>query len=299
MAGGAAAVLMVAIGVAGFAAWNPEVAARLLDPAEPVSPPPPTPVTPPAATWALVTVPEGSFRFGPPNDGLGWTGDGEIPGFEIGKYEVSNAQWLEYLQERREDLVARGRWRAAVPSYWKWNDRDPVIPEKAETLPVRGVSYDQAAEFCAWLDETGRVKGARLPREDEWEKAARGTDGRAFPWGNDFMYKIQVPGKELEEQGAVVSAREPNPVNFANNDVSPCGAYHMGGNVSEWTDLWIQAPGSPREERYRVIRGASFQDGAEDGAVYSRTWNDDVVMERGISALYVGFRIARDLEGPK
>jgi formylglycine-generating enzyme required for sulfatase activity len=189
-----------------------------------------------------------------------------------------------------------------VPSNWVWGpkDRPPEeqtasIPENEETLPVRGVSFTNAAQFCLWLDGTGRadVRGARLPREYEWEKAARGTGGLTYPWGNEFMVKKTVPGKEMVVPGAHVDYPSPVPVNYSNDDVSPFGCLHMGGNVSEWTGLWGGfSEDSPA--RYRVIRGASFQLEGPEGAEYAKTWNDSLQMEPGLSFLDVGFRIARD-----
>lgn len=300
----AALALVGATTAVGFVLLSPEGGRMLLP--DPPAGSPETGTVLPAAGQGIglewVTVPAGPFRYGSPQGGRNYTEEVEIPAFQIARYEVTNTQWMEYLLERREDLQALDRWAPAVPSYFTWRkdpagkDDLPVIPPGEESLPVRGVSFEQAEAFCAWLDVSGRAPGARLPREDEWEKAARGTDGRVYPWGDDFMLSIPVPGKTLRLEGGVVAAPLPTVVTLTVTDLSPYGVYHMGGNVSEWTDLWGRRPEEARGpwDRYQVIRGASFQDGLEDGAIYARTWNNDVRMEVGMSALWVGFRVARD-----
>ncbi len=307
-AAGLASVLVLGTAAVGVLLWAPPVAGILLAGApEPAVPDETRPGAGPAGGLAYdwVTVPGGPFKYGPPAEGRKWTEETSVPAFEILKYEVTNAQWMEYLQDHdiHANLRARGMFRGAVPSNWPWGpkerppeEQEPMIPVNEESLPVRGVSFDQAKDFCAWLDSTGREKGARLPREEEWEKAARGTDGRTYPWLGEFMLLKTVPGGEKRVPGAVVDKASPNSVYFSEDDVSPYGCLHMGGNVSEWTDLWGgSSPNAPGPwDLYRVIRGASFQIKEEDGAYYARTWINDVRREPGLSALDVGFRIARD-----
>lgn len=307
-AAGLAAALVLGTAAVGVLLWAPPAARILLaggpEPPEPAETPPPI-----AAAGGLqyvwVTVPGGAFKYGPPAEGKPWTGEASVPTFEILKYEVTNAQWMEYLQDHdiHANLKAVGMFRDAVPSNWPWGpkgkppeEQEPMIPVNEESLPVRGVSFDQAKDFCLWLDSSGRQRGARLPREEEWEKAARGTDGRIYPWAGDFILLKTVPGGEKPVPGAVVDKAAPLSVYTSEDDVSPYGCLHMGGNVSEWTDLWGgSSPSAPGPwDRYRVIRGASFQIKVEDGAYYARTWINDVRRETGLSALDVGFRIARN-----
>ena len=178
-------------------------------------------------------------------------------------------------------------------------DEEPWIPGGEEGLPVRGITFHQAEKFCEWLDRSGRQPGARMPNEEEWEKAARGRDGRIFPWGDSFLVETSASGRRLSVEGAVVTSATPLPVGLSTTDVSPCGALHMGGNVSEWTNLWGARPGSREEEGpwdlQRVIRGASFQDGRENGERFAATYHSEFRMEKGITALSVGFRIARSV----
>ncbi|HEU4394489.1 MAG TPA: SUMF1/EgtB/PvdO family nonheme iron enzyme, partial [Planctomycetota bacterium] len=97
----------------------------------------------------------------------------------------------------------------------------------------------------------------------------------------------------------VVTSATPLPVDLSATDISPCGALHMGGNVSEWTNLWGKRPGTMEDtgpwDLQRVIRGASFQDGREAGERYAATWHSEFRMELGMTALSVGFRIARSV----
>jgi formylglycine-generating enzyme required for sulfatase activity len=303
-AAGVSGALVLGTAAVGIALFNPN-AASLLSGGGTETPPPENPHPAPVAgglAYVWVTVQGGPFKYGPPEEGRGWTGEAEVPTFQILKYEVTNAQWREYLEDQRDELRARNLYRGSVPSYWTWGPKDlppeeqvASCPEDEENLPVRGVSFTSAAKFCLWLDGTGRseVKGARLPREYEWEKAARGTDGRVYPWGKDFDVRTTVPGSEIVAPAAHVNSPSPVPVNFSRDDVSPSGCLHMGGNVSEWTGLWGGfSEDSPA--RYRVIRGASFQLGRAEGAEYAKTWNDSLQMEPGLSFLDVGFRIARD-----
>ena len=295
---GTALLLAVTAGV-GFLVWSPGGAQILLPDAPPAETTRPVDPRLPSELVRLewMPVPGGSFKYGPPAEGRTWTEEVYVPSFEIMKFEVTNAQWLEYLFERRAYLEGYKAWRSAVPYYWKWTGETPGYPPGQDRLPVRGISFDQAADFCDWLDASGRAPGARLPREEEWEKATRGTEGLEYPWGPSFLREMKVSGQSVPVDVAVVQAENPAPSTAENStDISPFGVYHMGGNVAEWTDLW-GGPGTdpgPRE-RYRIIRGASFQDRREEGAIYARTWYDEGQMEKGVSHPRVGFRAARTI----
>jgi formylglycine-generating enzyme required for sulfatase activity len=120
--------------------------------------------------------------------------------------------------------------------------------------PVVGVSWDQSQAYCAWSQ-------GQLPTEAQWEKAARGTDGNAYPWGND------KPACDLLNLG-YCSGRT-SEVDAFSGGVSPYGLYDMAGNVFEWVSDWYgeayyntaptSNPAGPESGQYRSVRGSSFE----------------------------------------
>jgi formylglycine-generating enzyme required for sulfatase activity len=159
----------------------------------------------------------------------------ELPTYFIDKTEVTAGAYRLYL-------TATG---AAVPKGWQGGADDP----DAELRPVTGVNWYQADQYCRWL-------GKRLPSEAEWEKAARGTDGREYPWGDEFDPMRANTG--ATRLGAVM------PVGHFPEGASPYGVLDMVGNVWEWTGSWyLKYPGSEFHsddfgEKYKVIRGGGW-----------------------------------------
>lgn len=112
---------------------------------------------------------------------------------------------------------------------------------QADDHPVTWIGWLDAAAYARWA-------GKRLPTEEEWEVAARGTDGREFPWGNDFAAdKCNCRASGVGGPTAVGSYPE---------GVSPFGCHDMAGNVWEWTDSWFDA-----ERTRRVLRGGGWSSG--------------------------------------
>lgn len=148
---------------------------------------------------------------------------------------------------------------------WLWNDPD----FNGANQPVVGVTWYEAQAYALWLNEmlraAGRLAGrrVRLPREAEWESAARGADGRRYPWGDAFD-----PRFCNSQEGRV---RLPSPVGAYPQGISPCGAHDMAGNVWEWCSDWYAAdeyarrkdtpvinPPGPAAGRFKVLRGGAW-----------------------------------------
>jgi formylglycine-generating enzyme required for sulfatase activity len=185
-----------------------------------------------------------------------------LDGYWIGKTEVTNAQYRKFVEDggysKAEYWSEEGwQWKESngitEPAYWTdpaWNGAD---------YPVVGVSWYEASAYARWA-------GARLPTEAEWEKAARGTDGRVYPWGNEW-----------DDSRVNASGASTSPVgHYSPRGDSPYGVADMVGNVWEWTlSLWGRDWREP-EFRYpydatdgrenvkagewvlRVVRGESF-----------------------------------------
>jgi iron(II)-dependent oxidoreductase len=162
--------------------------------------------------------------------------------YYIDQYEITNVQYAEFVKATRHK----------PPLHWR-NGQYP--PEKAKH-PVVMVSWYDAKEYCDWA-------GKRLSTEEEWEKAARGTDGQIFPWGNAFdMNKSNNPQrwKSLGRPGDTM------PVGSFPQGKSPYGLYDMAGNVWEWTESWyLPHPGNTHitenyGQKYKVSKGGSWKD---------------------------------------
>lgn len=156
----------------------------------------------------FVTIPAGEFLKGSDNQVE------FLPEYEMGLDPVTNAQYKVFTD-------ATGY---RIPLHWKNGE----IPEGLESHPVVYVSYDDAKAFCKWLSqETG--ENIDLPTNDEWEKAARGTDGRTYPWGNE------APNDTLCNYDCHVGATTPVGAYSPQGD-SPYGCRDMAGNVWEWVN---------------------------------------------------------------
>ena len=157
-----------------------------------------------------------------------------LPTYFIDRYEVTYAQYRVFVDQTGH---------RPPPNWYKG-----AVPEGKDQNPVAFVTWEDAAAFCQWA-------GKRLPTEAEWEKAARGTDGRTYPWGGDFDEKKANMNNTV---GHSV------PVGQYEEGKSPYGAYDMTGNVWEWTADWYKPyPGNTFQsekfgEKYRVLRGDSW-----------------------------------------
>jgi len=221
----------------------------------------------------MIEIPAGPFTrgsdAGDPEDGP--THQVDLPAFEIDRFEVTNADYAAFTEATGYVTFAEQQ------GFRSWRDEGG---EGEDNHPVVVVTWDDAQAYCEWA-------GKRLPAEAEWEKAARGTDGRVFPWGNEWD-----PNKaNVKERGLRGTAT----VGSFGAGTSPYGVDDMTGNVWEWTADWYQPyPGNAVAdpyygEKYRVTRGGGWFDVEPQATVFNRnaadpgkTANDDL-----------GFRCAR------
>jgi formylglycine-generating enzyme required for sulfatase activity len=186
----------------------------------------------------------------------------DLASFFIGQFEVTNEQYLEFVLET-------GYLPTDSKNYLKVWAGTTSFPEWAATFPVVWVSQDDASAYCQW-------KGGRLPTEEEWEKAARGTDARLFPWGNT----------RLDRETANASTNQIEPYGNRPGDVSQYDVYDLAANVAELTATVVQRNG----REHVVVRGGSFKTAGREMVTFYRFLN---LGQSGRSER-VGFRCAAD-----
>jgi formylglycine-generating enzyme required for sulfatase activity len=153
-----------------------------------------------------------------------------VPAFYISVFTVTNEQFAGFLSEIRSESLMFGPWRRRFTHIRPPRRQgEPYGVELGfERHPIACVSWIAASEYCKWA-------GLRLPIEVEWEKAARGTDGRLFPWGDqwhdDFLRWRR--GSHCGGEPTVI-------VDAYLQGRSPYGIYQMAGNVAEWCEDWYQ-----------------------------------------------------------
>jgi iron(II)-dependent oxidoreductase len=217
----------------------------------------------------FVSVPAGRFRSG--SSGR----ETETAAFRIHKTEVTNRQFQAFLGACAVGSECGPR---ALPSYWD----DAGYLDTHLDYPVVFVAWGDASNYC-------RHVGARLPTVSEWEKAARGEDGRMFPWGDALDFNIpNILGPEKHGDKNKAAKQIPTwavtDPRYA-KDASPYGVLAMAGNVSEWT-----ASPSENEANLMLIAGGSWDSwDYADGRTYHRIPKNPT--DRSSS---VGFRCAAD-----
>ena len=239
---------------------------------EPTNTPEPTPsptALPPEITDSkgveMVLVPEGEFTMGS-DDG----DDDEQPvhqifldAYFIDKYEVTNVLYKVCVEAGVCDQPT---------------NTDDYNNSQYVQHPVVYTNWYMAKEYCEW-------RGARLPTEAEWQKAAQGTDGRIYPWGDE----------EIDNTFANYGSSDTKTVGSYPKGVSPYGAYDMAGNVWEWVADWYDSyPGNTDSNShygtsFRVLRGGSWLDG--DPLRSANRFQH----EPSFKGDYYGFRCSRSL----
>jgi eukaryotic-like serine/threonine-protein kinase len=147
-------------------------------------------------------------------------------------------------------------------------------------LPVTGISAEDALAYAAWLDKTGRLPGARLCTEFEWERAARGADGRLYPHGNKL-----APADANHEATYNREGRGPDEVGSHPASTSPFGLDDMAGNVFEWTR-------SSFDDQF-TVRGGSFLHDEKTAQTANRN-----VAPRGLRDTIIGVRLCAPFASP-
>ncbi len=249
-------------------------------PLPPTPTPIPTPTPAPAGTEAatappvtemMVEIPAGDFIMG--ND----EGDDDekpahtvtLEAFEIDIFEVTNADFARFVEETGYQTEAEKAGEAGWRAYAEGKDNHPVVK----------VTWNDANAYCRWA-------GKRLPTEAEWEKAARGTEGFIYPWGNEWD-PAKANTKESGFRGTVAVG------SFAEG-ASPYGLFDMAGNVWEWTADWYQAyPDSTYQseyfgEKFKVTRGGGWFQEAKLVTTSNRSATDPSAANDDL-----GFRCAR------
>ena len=228
----------------------------------------------------FVYVPAGEFWMGS-DESAPYAGKDEKPkhklyldGYWIGKYPVTNQQYACFIEKTRHK----------APEHWKKGQ----IPHKKEDHPVVFVSWQDAEAFTKWLSYKRRIT-VKLPTEAQWEKAARGTDGRKYPWGNN------LPNNTLLNFNMnIVSTTS---IYYYPSGMSSYGAMDMAGNVWEWARDWFdenyysvslgQNPTGPTSGKDRVLRGGSWRG---NDKVVSSTYRFRLPFDT--TSNHVGFRCA-------
>ena len=198
----------------------------------------------------------------------------DLDAFYIGKLEITNAEWKGFRDDPGYDDASLWPGNRVMPKtqipYWTQANNHGGGTPGTDNYPVLGVNWDGAMAYCNWLSKkTG--KKYRLPTEAEWEKAARGTDQRRYPWGNtiDHSYANYV-GAQKFDTGSIVGMYDGTKQGDlqTHNGASPYGAADMAGNVMEWCSDWYSLnyyavspaknPQGPATGAYKVLRGGTF-----------------------------------------
>lgn len=232
----------------------------------------------------MIRIPAGVFKMGSP-EGQGRSDEWPqreiyLDEFLIDQVEVTNDRYVKFVQSTGHRNPPNPYGTGALLS-----------AKGIEDLPVVQVTWYDSKSYCAWAKK-------RLPTESEWEKAARGTDGRAFPWGN-----ASATPKRANFDREWVEDKTLHPVGSLREGDSPYGVKDMAGNAREWVSDWYDpdyyqhAPdrnpqGPDKKGIVRSIRGGSWHSPMADIRTAARGKGGFALQTHG-----TGFRCARSIEG--
>jgi formylglycine-generating enzyme len=235
----------------------------------------------------MVLVPAGPFPMGVPKgdrDG----GRDEYPrhqvdldAFYIDKHEVTNGRYQQFVKATGHRIPQHPTNQART--LWKGDQVSDSVAER----PAVNVDWHDAEAYCTWA-------GKRLPTEAEWEKSAKGTEDRRFPWGN-----VEPTAKHLNFNQQWIGEKTLMPVGSYELGKSPYGAYDMAGNVWEWVADWYDPayyekspaknPKGPEQGTDKVLRSSGWAVETPLVRIFTRVKSDPLIRNES-----TGFRCAMD-----
>lgn len=263
----------------------------------------------------MVLIPAGEYRMGTPTGSDGLADEHPerlvfLHSFFLDRFEVTNHDYAGFVHSTGHRPPANNN-----PATTIWEGSVP--PHTIAGHPVVNVSWEDAVAYCRW-------SGKRLPTEAEWEKAARGTDGRRYPWGNDWTWRRansasywadrtvefqsgadwdafwgKGDGARLAKEKGIKGEVLTLPVGSFPDGVSPYGIHDLAGNVAEWVQDWydpnyyrsapLSDPPGPERGAIKSMRGGSWLKPAISLRTSDRDWG---TMDSRPSG--TGFRCAKD-----
>ncbi|GKS58248.1 hypothetical protein YTPLAS18_17750 [Nitrospira sp.] len=268
-----------------------------------------------APSVEMVTVPAGEFTMGTPIGGDGFPDEAPqrlvyLSAFMIDRYEVTNEAYARFVHETGHPIPENNNPKATL-----WTDWTTI--QSIAKHPVVNVGWLDAVAYCQW-------RGTRLPTEAEWEKAARGVDGRTYPWGNDWdlskansasfwagrtvdfksgadweAFWIKGDGAEIARAKGIRGEALTMPVGSFPQGISPYGIHDLAGNAAEWVEDWhdpnyyrvapLSNPPGPSRGAVKAMRGGSWLKPYKSLRTADRDWG---TMDSRPSG--TGFRCAKD-----
>lgn len=242
---------------------------------------------------SMVLIPEGEFLMGENNGARNERPEHTVwlDAYYIDRYEVTMAEYQKLLDED---------YSIEPPPLWD----DGIASGEFGDRPAVGITWNDAIRYCQWVEK-------RLPTEAEWEKAARGTDGRRYPWGHMQPF-VDIANYNQGTTGWVSYKITLAPVTSGTKGMSirhglkqggksSYGLYNMAGNAAEWVNDWYDRyyyedspkknPQGPSEGDLKVLRGGSWEDEPVNIRVTARKAG-----EVDYQDLSTGFRCAKDVE---